>query len=686
MCDKPEIKSHPRSLGNANTMEFQAETRKLLDIVANSLYTDKEVFIRELVSNASDALEKRRHASLTSGSDTSNLHINIQNDTEKNIIEITDNGIGMSRDDLMSNLGTIARSGSKSFMQQLEKDGEAPNVDVIGQFGVGFYSVFMVAKKVTVYSRRMGEEVGYCWSSTGDGKYELSEAADVEEGTKIVIELKEGEKNFAKRSTIEDNIKKYSNFVNFPIELNGTRVNTVSAIWTRSAKDVSEDEHKDFFKHITQDFADRRYTLMFQADAPVSIKALFYVPFAHQEKYGMARQDPSVSLYSRKVLIQPKSPHLLPEYMRFLTGVVDCEDIPLNISRETMQDSALMAKLSAVLTKRLIKFLKDQAKKEPEKYFDFYKEFGSFLKEGVVSDHTNRDNLASLLRFESSTAKRGDLVSLDDYISRMVPAQEDSIYYLTAPSRETALKSAYLEVCDANNVEVLLLTSGIDEYVMMNLGMYSGKKLIPADQAKLAAKSVGENMLSDNDAEELRVWFEDTVTGVGEVNLSSRLVNSPAVIIDPESATTRRMMTMLEQNEMPTLAKQKLEINISHPIFVSLHSSRKAQPDLSKLVAQQVFDNALIEAGLLDDPRTMLRGINLIMEKALARSSPASEGAESAMSGAASGVASGTTSAAAGEASVGPAREADVKDVSSDLDSECADEYEDQGSKQVRGN
>ena len=350
------------SSGASDTMEFQAETKKLLNIVANSLYTDKEVFVRELVSNASDALEKRRYAMLTAegaanAEGVPEMGITIETDKEANTLTIADSGIGMSREELVENLGTIARSGTKAFAQQLQTAGATGSSEaasnVIGQFGVGFYAVFMVADHVTVYSRKQGDEVAHCWSSTGDGTYDLSEATGVTSGTKIVIKLKLEESKFSQKWAVEQNIRKYSNFVGFPIEVDGTKVNTIDALWTKSKNDVTVEQHAEFFRYVAGSFDDPRYTLHFQADAPLEIKALFYVPQTHMEKWGMARQEPGVHLYSRKVLIQPRAEKLLPEWMRFLKGVVDSEDLPLNISRESMQARAPARRPGATLSRTL---------------------------------------------------------------------------------------------------------------------------------------------------------------------------------------------------------------------------------------------------------------------------------------------------------------------------------------------
>jgi len=616
------------SVGTAESLEFQAETKKLLNIVANSLYTDKEVFLRELISNASDALEKRRYANLTgegSDGDGPEMRIAISTDKDANTLTIEDTGIGMSREELMQNLGTIARSGTKSFAQQLQEQnvgGEAA-ANVIGQFGVGFYAVFMVADEVTVYSRKHGEGQAHCWRSTGDGSYQLSEASAVESGTKIVMKLKADESKFSQRFQIEQNIRKYSNFVGFPITVDGDHVNTLDALWMKSKNEITEEQHAEFYRYVAQSFDDPRYTLHFAADAPVSIRALFYVPQSHMEKWGMARQDVGVHLYSRKVLIQSRCDTLLPEWMRFFKGVVDSEDLPLNISRETMQDSALMRKLSTVLAKRGVKFLQERAKVDKEAYLKFYAEFGQFLKEGVYTDFDNRHEVAKLLRFESSRAEPGELISMDDYVGRMAPEQDDEIYWLLAPSRESALSSAYMESFKAKGVEVLLLYSTVDEFVMTNLMNYGGKSLVSAEAAKLDVETPESSALSAEAAKALQEWIPTVVDGIKEVRLSSRLVDSPAIVMGHESSSMRRMMTMVESGRAPVLPPQTLEINGGHPIILSLATAQQSAPELATIVAKQLFSNALITAGLLDDPRTMLPNVNALLSTVLERSSSA---------------------------------------------------------------
>ena len=426
----------------------------------------------------------------------------------------------------------------------------------------------------------------------------------------------DGETSFTERYTVERNIRKYSNYIGFPIKVDGERVNTVEALWTKSKNEVTQEQHNDFFKYLGQEFSDPRFTLHFAADAPVSIKAIFYVPNSHMEKYGMARQDPGVSLYSRKVLIESKTDKLLPDWMRFLKGVVDSEDLPLNISRESMQDSALMRKLNTVLKKRVVKFLADEAKKDESKYLDFWREFQQFIKEGVCSDWEQKADIAKLLRFESTASDSGDLVSLDSYISRMVPEQEDKIFYLLSSHRENALASAYYEACKAKGVEVLLLYSTIDVFAAEHLQEYAGKKLVSAEVAEFKVDQKEETM-SDAEVEALGKWMSEAVPGIREVTLSSRLVGSPAMIVGHESAAMRKMMGYMEAGKVPELAPQQLEINGSHPTIRGLAVAREAQPELAKLVAQQLYDNALVSAGLMEDPREMLGNLNAILGEAI---------------------------------------------------------------------
>jgi len=595
---------------------FQAEIAQLLDIVIHSLYTDKEIFIRELISNAADATEKLRFLQ-TSGTEIYQsdrpLTISVNTDDTAHTISIADSGIGMTRDELIENLGTIAHSGSKAFLQQLKENAGNPNI--IGQFGVGFYSAFMAATKVTVYTRSYRpDDTGWIWSSDGVSAYEIEPGQDLPRGTKIVLNLKEADREFARAHHVESIIQRYSNFVGFPIELNGKAVNTISAIWTRNKSELTDTEYDEFYKFIGHDIDAPAYRFHFSADAPLAINALLFVPKTSLEKLGMPKTESDVHLYCRKILIQSKAKGLLPEWLRFLKGVVDSEDLPLNISRETMQDSALMQKLNKVLTGRFLKFLEEEAKSDTDKYATFFKEFGHFLKEGIISDYTHRDALAKLLRYETSQSETP--AALADYVSRM-PEDQKEIYFLSAPHRDACLASPYYEALKARNYEVLFLFDPWDEFVMDHLREFDGKKLVPAEKAEITLEK-GEQKLDDTAARLLCNFIKETLGDkVGEVRVSTRLVDSPAVVVESDKSMTSSMRRILKNlnrgSENPF--KQDLEINPNHPMLVGLETSRKDRPEVSAQVAEQIYDNALISAGLLEDPQAMLKRINSLLEQ-----------------------------------------------------------------------
>ncbi|HEV7868531.1 MAG TPA: molecular chaperone HtpG, partial [Chthoniobacteraceae bacterium] len=447
---------------------FQAEIAQLLEIVIHSLYTDKEIFVRELISNAADASEKLKFLQ-TSGTEIfqpdAPLTISVSTDDQAKTITFTDSGIGMTHGELIDNLGTIAHSGSKAFLEQLKAS--KADANLIGQFGVGFYSAFMAGEKVTVFTRsyQSGEQ-GWIWSSDGQTGYEIEPADDLPRGTKVVIQLRDTE--FAQATRVEHVIRHYSSFVPFPIELNGKTVNTVQALWTKSKSEITDTEYEEFYKFVGHDSEPPKYRLHFSADAPLAIRALLFVPGKSFEHLSMTRGDSEVNLYCKKILIQPKAKALFPEWLRFLRGVVDSEDLPLNISRETMQDSALLRKLNEVLTKRVLKWLDEEAKGDPAKYDEFFAQHGHCLKEGVASDWSHREAIAKLLRFESSYTEKSKTTSLTDYVSRM-PEEQKEIYYLLAPSRESAEASPYFEVFREKKFEVLYLSDPRDEFVMEHL-------------------------------------------------------------------------------------------------------------------------------------------------------------------------------------------------------------------------
>ncbi|MFO1475758.1 MAG: molecular chaperone HtpG [Verrucomicrobiota bacterium] len=612
-------------MSTTETHHFQAEIQQLLDIVIHSLYTDKEIFIRELISNAADACEKLRFTQ-SAGNPVHQVEIPpsiaIATDDKAGTIAIGDTGIGMTHAELVENLGTIAHSGTKAFLKQLAGE-KKPDVSLIGQFGVGFYSAFMVAKRVTVFTRSSApEEQGWQWTSEGAGGYEIAPAPDLPRGTRIVLELKDPE--FAQPATVERIIQRYSSFVPFPIELNGKRLNTIQAIWARNKNDIQEQEYNEFYSFVAHDPDKPRYRLHFTADAPLSIQALLFVPQRNLETLGMGRIDSEVSLHCRKVLIQAKAKGLFPDWLRFLKGVVDSEDLPLNISRETMQDSSLLQRLNKVLTSRFLKFLEEQSEKDPDSYTAFYAEYQRFLKEGVVSDFTHRDALGKLLRFESSTLEPGRQTSLADYVKRMGSDQKE-IYCLLAQNRAAAESSPYYEVFQNRKLEVLFLFDPWDEFVMEHLHEFDGKKLQLAEKAEVSLDTppAAENSLSDDAAKALAAWLKTTLGDrVGEVRVSRRLVQSPAVVVDPDKFMTSSMRRILKavkkDGDEPAPVTHDLEINPAHPVIARLESTRQKDAALAASVAEQVLDNARVAAGLLEDPRAMLQRLNQLLEKVLA--------------------------------------------------------------------
>ncbi|KAL7689668.1 putative Heat shock protein Hsp90 family [Plasmopara halstedii] len=618
----------------AQRHEFQAETRQLLDIVTHSIYTDKEVFIRELISNASDALEKLRHLQST-GASIQDAEIEpkivITTDEKAGTLVIEDTGLGMSKEEMIENLGTIARSGSKAFLEQLKESTSVESGDalggIIGKFGVGFYSAFMVADKVEVFSKSaISGRKSHVWRSDGSGSYEVAEANDVERGSKIVLHLKDSCKEFGTRTKVESIIRRYSNFVSFPIVLDGETVNTVQALWTKSESDVTEEEYAEFYKFIANAFDEPTYRIIFKADAPIELKTLFFIGSSHTEKFGYARLEPGVSLYSRKVLIERNSPDILPDWMRFVRGVVDSEDLPLSLSREKMQDSRLIHKIRDVLTRKIIRYLERESTKEPEKFENFFKEFGQFIKEGICTDFVNKESLAKLLRYESSHVDGGKLTTLDEYVSRCPPDQNE-IYYLCAPTRAIAETSPYFEVFKKMNKEVLFVYSPIDDFVMTNIAEFNGRKVTSAEHAKVdvdAADSGVGKKLSKDEQDSFGAWLKVTLEAdVKEIKFTSRLTDSPAIIVDHESASIRRMMQMVNDRagqNTNSLSKNIMELNPNHSIIVDLNALRDVDDALAKKVARQIYVNATVAAGLVEDGRSILSGLNDILAELLEKS------------------------------------------------------------------
>ena len=603
-----------------HTHSFQAEVRQLLDIVIHSLYTDKEIFVRELVSNASDALEKMRLKQLTEKGvyeADRELAIEITTDEEAKTITIADSGIGMNKEELVENLGTIAHSGTKAFLEKMKEGGS--DADVIGQFGVGFYSAFMAAYKVEVVTHSWEEGTkGHTWSSDGTTGYSIDETAEAQRGCKIIVHLKDDMAEFSQEARIKSILEKYSNFVSFPIKLNEEHINKVEALWLKNKKEVTEEQYSEFYKFTAHAFDEPRYTMHFSADAPLAINALLFTPTENTEQFGMGQMEAGVSLYCKKVLIDAKPEKLLPEWLRFLRGVIDSADLPLNISRESMQDSALVQKLNTLITKRYLKFLDKEAKDNTESYLDFYKKFSRFLKEGIATSYEHQEQLANLLRFESSMQESGEFTNFAQYIDRAKDEQE-SIYYLTGMSRDAIESGPYLEAFKARGLEVCFFTEPVDQYVMEALPEFKGKKLVSADRAEIDLDDVATEgeALSEKDSEQLIEFLEKELTArVDKVEASGRLVDSPVAALTPKDAPNAQMRAMMQSmgQDMPA-TKATLEINPRHAVIHGLHKLMSTDEDTAKLIAQQLTDNALLSAGLLENAHQMSTRMNQLIEK-----------------------------------------------------------------------
>ncbi len=623
-------------MSKATTHEFQAETKKLLDIVINSLYTERDVFIRELISNAADALEKYRHESLTKDQEDLfdshvPLEISIDLDEKKKELTITDTGIGMSADELIADLGTIAHSGSDSFLAELA-EAARKDVSLIGQFGVGFYSAFMAGAKVRVQSRSWDGSEGHEWVSDGTGSFAISECPGLHRGTKIIISLKEGCEDYAKKWKVESIIKQYSSFVPFPIKLEGETVNTVQALWTRNKAEIKGEEYLEFYKFIANAADEPTYQLHFSTDAPLAINSLLFVPRENLEIMGFGRVSPGVNLYCQRILIDQHSESILPEWLRFLKGVVDSEDLPLNISRQALQDNALVAKIRRVITKRFLKFLAEEAKKDEAAYLQFWDTFGIYLKEGVASDFEYRAELGKLVRFESSKSKESTPIGLDEYLLRMSPDQE-SIYYINGPSREALEAGPYVEMFKKKDIEILYTTEPIDDFVLSHLAEYEGKKFVSADRADLSLDDKSDaqekekeeqgQALDEKQSKKLIDWLKKTLNHkVADVSKSSRLVDSPAMIVNPDGFMTSSMERVMAAGRMEKgmageISKKNLEINTGNSLICRLADLVDSDESFAAEVALQIYDNAMIQAGLTVDPLEMVERNYRILHKAV---------------------------------------------------------------------
>lgn len=615
------------------TLEFQAEARQLLTLMVHSIYSNKDIFLRELISNASDALDKLRIEALLQPdiADTSDLHIDLIADKEKRTLTIRDNGIGMSRDDVVNLIGTIARSGTAEFLKKLRESKDAAgSQDLIGQFGVGFYSSFMVADKVTLTTRRAGQAEGTRWESAGEGTYTIETLNDAPQGTSVTLHLKPEDKedqlhDYTSDWKLREIVKKYSDFISWPVRMEvetpgeegktsteNQTLNSMKAIWARPKDEVTADEYKEFYKHVSHDWNDPLETIHFRAEGTFEYEALLFIPSRAPYDLFMREAKRGVQLYVKRVFIMDDCEALMPEYLRFVKGVVDAQDLSLNVSREILQQDRQIQQMRRRLVKKVLSTLQELASEKPESYDTFWTALGRALKEGLYGDFENRDTLLELARFESTHAETGT-TSLRQYVERMKEGQKD-IFFMTGDSRATLENSPHMEAFRAKGYEVLLLTDGIDEMWTEMVHEFDGKSFksiakgqvdLDTEDEKKSAEAAREQQKKDFAA--MMSWMASKLEkDVKEVRLSTRLTTSPACVVgdahDP-TPTLEKMYRAMGQS-MPPI-KRVLELNPTHPLVTSLHAAYETRKDDASLAetTELIFGLALLaEGGEVADP------------------------------------------------------------------------------------
>ncbi|MCG2733395.1 molecular chaperone HtpG [Pseudodesulfovibrio aespoeensis] len=631
-------------MGKKTTHKFKAEVSQLLDILVHSLYTNKEIFLRELVSNASDALEKVRFMTTAEGGqDDTPLEIRIEADKDARTITITDTGVGMTRDELMKNIGTIAHSCTAE-LTRMAQEGKAPLDALIGRFGVGFYSVYMVADEVEVTTRSIEPDAApVAWTSDGKNDYKLQDIDDatgenggesMARGTRIVVRLKEDlASQFTNTAHLKSVIKKHSNFINFPILVDGERVNTVTALWREPKFQITGDQYAEFYKFLTYDSEDPLDTLHTSVDAPVQFNALMFTPKTGGDPFGMNRENRGLDLYVRRVLIEKQNKDLLPEYLGFIKGVVDTEDLPLNISRETLQDNLLIRKISSTLVKQVLDNLEKIAKDDADRYAEFWHAHGTLFKAGYM-DFLNKDKFGRLVRFNSSASPSASsgatgLASFADYLSRAREGQKE-IYYAYGPSREALGLSPHLEVFRKKGLEVLYLFEPIDEFVMDALRDFDGHALVAAEHADMATLDGFETLEQDEQAAPLNDEQKSTLDkllsrikdvlgeAVTEVKVSRRLSGSPVCLANPDGNVTSSMDKIMRVISKDTsIPKKVLEVNPDHALvrnMLTIFEKDALDPFIDQ-AANQLFESALLLEGYLTDPHALVGRVQDLLTK-----------------------------------------------------------------------
>lgn len=607
---------------------FKAETRQLLNILIHSLYKEREVFLRELLSNASDALNRLRFETLTNRDVLdldAELKIKISLDKESRIITIRDTGIGMTREEAVENLGTIAQSGARKFIEAA-KDKNTDLSRVIGQFGVGFYSVFMVAEWVRVTSRSFHRDAeGVAWYATGEDNYQVSKADEPERGTKIEIKLKEDASEFAEEYRIKNIIHRHSDYIGFPIYLgeDKTAVNKQTSLWRTSKQEVREEQYQEFYKQTTLDLDDPVLHIHMSTDAPVQLYALLYIPSKAERGIFSLRKEDGLKLYTRNILIDEYNKDLLPDYLRFVQGVVDSEDLPLNVSRETVQASGLMPRLKKVLTNQVMRELENLSKTNSEKYQVFWKEFGVYLKQGVASTPSDVEIIQPLLRFKTNI-QPDSWSSLEDYVTRMKEGQKE-IYYIVGDDPKSVVRSPHLDYFHSQGTEVLLLSDPMDSFMLMGLHHYKGFDLKNVSQAEVDAVQTPKDQpeadkIADTDFNSLVERFKQVLGGrVVDVRPSVRLYQSVARLADADPSVNTDLQRVYKYlGKEYVIPKKVLELNPSHPMLKDL-LALDAGAALQTIVMEQIYDSALLLEGLHPDPSSMADRIQQIMEAAIKR-------------------------------------------------------------------
>jgi molecular chaperone HtpG len=621
------------------TREFEAEARQLLHLVVHSIYSNKDTFLRELISNASDALDKLRLEAFRNKDlqvDTSDLHIDIEVDKDQRTLTVRDNGIGMSRDDVVNLIGTIAKSGTAEFLQKLKdtKDAAASR-DLIGQFGVGFYSSFMVADKVTLLTRRAGEAHATRWESDGSGTYTIASVEDAPQGTSVTLHLKPEDKedhlfDYTDSWKIKEIVKRYSDFIAWPIKMAAERtgdddettpeietINSMKALWARSKSDVKDDEYKEFYKHISHDWTDPLETISMKAEGAFEYQALLFIPSRAPFDLFMRDRKRGVQLYVKRVFIMDDCEALMPDYLRFIKGVVDAQDLSLSVSRETLQQDRQIQLMRRRLVKKVLSTVKDMMTDKSEDYKKFWEEFGRAVKEGLINDFENRESILEIASF-ASTHDAEKLTTLGQYLERMKEGQEH-IYYMTGESRSVIESSPHMEAFQAKGFEVLLLTDPVDEIWVSSVGEFNGKRLqsIAKGQVDLDTEDEKKTTEPEREAQKkdfasLMSWMTTTLAeDVKEVRLSSRLTTSPACLVGDTYDVTPNLEKMYRAmgQEVPRV-KRILELNPTHPLVSGLQTAyqeRKDDPGLAE-TAQLLYGMALLaEGGELSDPSRFIR-------------------------------------------------------------------------------